>query len=55
VVDPQSKIDELKKSQNAILKAIVLEERESEMQRELVLSSVPDPQERKNVEAVRST
>jgi hypothetical protein len=53
VVDPKSKIDALKKQQNTILKTIIVEERDAELQREHVLRSVTDPRERKNIESVR--
>jgi hypothetical protein len=54
IVDPKSKMDELKKQQNHALKLIIVEEREKEAARDEVLRHLKDPLERKNLEAVSS-
>mmetsp|Transcript_74969 Transcript_74969/g.147184 ORF Transcript_74969/g.147184 Transcript_74969/m.147184 type:complete len:598 (+) Transcript_74969:1-1794(+) len=54
VVDPKSKIEELKRQQNETLRRIVMEERDAEAAREQTLKTLADPQERQNLEGVFS-
>ena len=52
VVDPRSRVEQLKKEQDEELKNVIKEEREAEQVRDDVLQSINDAREKRNLDSV---